>query len=121
MSSYFEGKKHDFSIFKKIFKKSHFPDFNVWVDLGFQGIVKFLKNAIIKVPHKKPKNGKLTQEQKEYNCILSRTRVAVEHSIAMLKRYFILRIENRMHCQKKLDESVELCAMLWNFKKNVKT
>jgi len=89
------------------------------VDLVFLGIEKYCPASNLAIPYKKAKNEKLSEEEKKENSILSSFRVRVENSIAMLKRYFILRIENRMHEEEKLDQAVELCALLWNFKKNI--
>ena len=59
-----KGSVHDFKIYKN--SKIHVPDsLEVCVDLGYQGIDKIIKNASI--PDKKPKNGTLSQEQKNTN------------------------------------------------------
>lgn len=42
------------------------------------------------MPYKKPKKGKLTKEEKEYNHALSRFRVRVEHAIGRMKKFRIL-------------------------------
>jgi DDE superfamily endonuclease len=88
--------------------------------LGFLGIAKCIKSKQIFIPHKKKKNQELSEEQKNENCMLARFRVGVENTIAMIKRFFILRIENRMHPKEKLDSAVELCACAWNFHKKYK-
>ena len=45
--------------------------------MGYQGIDKIHPNS--KVPHKKPKNGKLTQKQKKGNNRFRKKRVKIEH------------------------------------------
>jgi hypothetical protein len=47
---------------------------------------------------------------------LARVRVRVEHAIAKIKTFFILRIENRMKQKTKLDEALSICVGLANFK-----
>ena len=42
------------------------------------------------IPYKKPKKGKLSQDEKEYNHALSRFRVRVEHAIGRMKTFRIL-------------------------------
>tara|TARA_A200000113_G_scaffold118414_1_gene106258 strand:+ start:160 stop:477 length:318 start_codon:yes stop_codon:yes gene_type:complete len=42
------------------------------------------------IPYKKPKKGKLTKEEKQYNHALSRFRVRVEHTIGRMKKFRIL-------------------------------
>lgn len=51
-------------------------------DTGYQG-------TAMKTPHKKPKGGKLTPEQKESNRAFSSERVKVEHGIGGAKRFGI--------------------------------
>jgi hypothetical protein len=121
ISPFSTGKTHDFTLFKNLFKSIDFKGLNLWVDLGFLGIKKFSKAPKIQIPHKASKNHPLSIEQKAENCILSSIRVVIENTIAMLKRYFILRIQNRMKLKNKLDDAVEICANLWNFKRKFKT
>ncbi|MCU0424936.1 MAG: transposase family protein [Candidatus Kapabacteria bacterium] len=54
------------------------------VDLGFQGFT--LPNVHILLPHKKPKNDELMQEQKDYNALVASARVVNEQSISGIKR-----------------------------------
>lgn len=117
MSPLHLGSEHDFNIFKKEAQHLPFDSKTIHVDLGFQSIDKKVSpKTNIKIPHKKPRGGELSKKQKEENRILARERVTVEHAIARMKVYFILRIENRMHSTIKLDQCAELCAMLSNFK-----
>ena len=85
------------------------------MDLGFYGIEKLYKCKKIKIPHKKPKNGELTKNQKIKNKELSSERVIVEHSIGGLKRYRILSDRLRMKNYDLYDDVLEICAGLWNF------
>lgn len=39
------------------------------------------------MPHKKPKNGKLTEEQKKENRNIASSRIRTEHVIGLCKRY----------------------------------
>ena len=48
------------------------------------------------VPHKKPRGGELTAEQKEENRAFSSGRVRVEHSIRRVKAFRIVRGEYRL-------------------------
>jgi hypothetical protein len=56
-------------------------------DSAYQGYDKEHRN--LEFPYKKPKNGKLTDEEKEYNRGLSGFRVRVEHRIGRTKRFRI--------------------------------
>lgn len=115
------GSNVDFTLFKKELAHLDFGTKQVWVDLGFVGIKNYIKEQHVNIPHKKPRNKLLTQEQKDENTALSRIRVIVENAIAGLKRYYILRHENRIKLRNKLSEAVELCAALWNFKRGFTT
>ena len=57
-------------------------------DSAYQGYDKEHRN--LEFPYKKPKNGKLTDEEKEYNRGLSGFRVRVEHRIGRTKRFRIV-------------------------------
>lgn len=114
------GACHDFTIFKKELQHLDFSDKRIWVDLGFNGIKKKVKHGVINIPHKKPKGGELTDHQKTENKAQSSVRVAVENSISGIKRHFILRHECRLRLWSKINDALEACAGLYNFKLSLK-
>ena len=57
-------------------------------DLGYQGWQK--ESPHVYLPHKKPKHGKLTAQQKRENKEHSQIRILVEHKFAQLKKFRIL-------------------------------
>jgi DDE superfamily endonuclease/Helix-turn-helix of DDE superfamily endonuclease len=59
-----------------------------YADSAYQGYDN--EHKAIDFPYKKPKGGKLTDEEKEYNTGLSRFRVRVEHKIGQVKRFRIV-------------------------------
>lgn len=61
---------------------------HAYADSGYQGYQE--DHPSIDIPYKKPKKGKLTKEEKEYNHALSCFRVRVEHSIGRMKKFRIL-------------------------------
>ena len=67
-----------------------FPNATVNGDLAYKGL------AHSEVPHKKPRGGELTAEQKEENRAFSSMRVRVEHSIRRIKAFRIVRDEYRL-------------------------
>ena len=71
-----KGRTHDFTLFKqshlRILKK-----ILKYADSGYQGIQKLLANS--NIPFKKLKNKPLTPEQKQYNHLLSKLRIRIEH------------------------------------------
>lgn len=120
ISSMYDGKTHDFTIFKAIFSGIDFSALDLYVDLGFLGIKKAIHYNHLYIPDKASKYHPLDAIKKEENSTLSSIRVAVENAIAKLKSFFILRIENRMRIKSKLDEAFTICAALANFKtKNI--
>lgn len=80
------GSIHDFALHKE---EPPIPEnVRVFVDSGYQGIDKIHKD--VDFPYKKPKNGELDKEEKEYNRGLSSFRVKVENIIGDLKTFRIL-------------------------------
>lgn len=122
ISPIYEGKTHDFAIFKHLCAGLDFIlDLSRWqvqVDLGFLGIDKQVKCDQLFIPFKASKNHPLDEIDREYNSIISSMRVKVEHAFANLKSFFVLRIKNRMRKPAKLDDAFGLCAALANFRLN---
>jgi hypothetical protein len=80
------GSVHDITIRRN---GSHLPrDADKYGDLGYQGWQKESSN--VHLPHKKPRDGKLTAQQKLENKEHSKIRIAVEHQFARLKKFRIL-------------------------------
>ena len=83
-----EGKKHD----KKLADEQDLefpPGSTLYKDTGFQGYEP--ENVETLQPKKKPKGGELTCEEKAQNAAISRERIGVEHSIAGVKVYRIVK------------------------------
>jgi DDE superfamily endonuclease len=79
------GSHHDLAIRRDGPKLSNKA--RLYADSAYQGYDKEHRN--LEFPYKKPKNGKLTDEEKEYNRGLSGFRVRVEHRIGRTKRFKI--------------------------------
>jgi transposase len=56
-------------------------------DKGYQGIQHAHPSVL---PHKKPKGGELTDEQKAFNRRLSKARVVVENTICQIKTFRVM-------------------------------
>lgn len=113
------GKTADITLFRESCGNFDFSKLSVWVDLGFLGIGKDITPMALHIPWKSSKNHPLDVSKKEDNRIMAGVRVIVENCLAMLKRYFVLRIENRMIIKAKMDDAVLLCSYLWHFKKKL--
>lgn len=83
------------------------------VDLGFQGWQKQYDN--IHLPHRKPKNGELSESQKEENRVLSSSRVVCENAFAGVKRYNAVSQVYRNRIADFDDRLMLTSAGLWNF------
>jgi hypothetical protein len=90
-----------------------------YADSAYQGYDKEHPN--LDIPYKKPKNGELTEQEKEYNRGLSSFPVAVEHRIGRTKRFRIVsdrfRNPRRTHHTKTsiIAGLVNIEAGIWSF------
>ncbi len=79
---------------KRLYEQStvaeYYPKAAKQGDLAYQGI------AGVRVPHKKPKGGYLTDEQRAENRLLASVRVHVEHGIRRIKGWRIVRDDYRI-------------------------
>ena len=101
------GSEHDFHLFKRTFKGSP-KNVTYTVDLGYIGINGIHKNS--KVPNKKSKNHKLTEEEKEYNKELAKNRIFIEHTNGWIKRFKILSTRFRNNLKYFTKFAVLLCG-----------
>lgn len=114
LSDTYEGKKHD----KKIADEEdyHFPEGStLWQDTGFQG---YAPPGVTQTqqPKKKPKNGKLTDSEKEGNRQVSQVRVEIEHQIGGIKRCQIVMHKFRNWTAHYIDDVMETACGLHNFR-----
>jgi hypothetical protein len=61
------------------------------MDKGYVGAQKDHPGVPVVMPHKKPRGGDLTPGQKEENRAIARHRIVVEHAIAQVNRFTVLR------------------------------
>jgi hypothetical protein len=84
------GPKSDKKLHENSEVGKQFPNATVNGDLAYKGL------PLSEVPHKKPRGGELTAEQKEENRAFSAMRVHVEHGIRRVKAFRIVRDEYRL-------------------------
>ena len=84
----------------------------VWVDSGFQGIVRQHRNTLI--PKKATRKNPLTYAEKEENRVISSFRVVVEHAIAGMKRFKAYADIWRNKLPSLDDRVMRIVAGLWN-------
>jgi len=113
LSSSYPGSVHDKTLADEA--GHHYPDKTVLIeDLGYQGYE--LDNISILIPHKKPKNGELTEQQKQENTDLSQIRVPVEHVMAGVKRLNIVKEKIRLRIKGGRDRVMLIACGLHNFR-----
>ena len=118
LSSTYPGSVHD----KKLADEAghRYPDETVLVeDLGYQGYD--LDNISVLIPHKKPKNGELTKQQKQENTTISQVRVPVEHVMAGVKRLNIVKEKIRLRIQNARDQVMLIACGLHNLRTATRT
>lgn len=122
ISKTYKGKKHDYSLLKQEFPSeiTWFKNCIVHLDLGFIGFNDLYPCKELHIPIKKQKATKdnkneLNEEQKEHNKKEASQRIYVEHSIGGMKRYRILVNRNRLKGKAVINQTIGVCAALWNF------
>jgi hypothetical protein len=113
LSDTYEGSRHD----KPIADHTPYPLPNgseLLQDLGFVGFT--LAGVEITMPHKKPRGGELTAEQKAENRLIAHRRVRVEHIICSIKRLRIVKDTIRLWKDTARDMVMEVCVGLHNFR-----
>ena len=104
-----KGSVHDFEMYKQ--SGFRFLDCILVVgDKGFQGICEI--HAFSVTPFKKPKDGFLTEEQKEFNSSLSKYRIRIEHVHRRIKRFKIFQQRYRNKQHKHLIRFTLICGII---------
>mgnify|MGYP001573049112 CR=1 FL=1 len=111
LSPTYPGSVHDKNICKEeelIFSKK----VPVLADSGFQGL--YSETAHIILPHKKSKNHDLSQRQETHNRWVSKIRARIEHIIASVKRFRIVKETFRYRLYPKEDTVMLIACALHN-------
>ncbi|MGB3766268.1 MAG: IS5 family transposase [Phormidesmis sp.] len=109
------GRTHDFKLFKA--SGIHFnPETKSLEDSGYQGIARYHSNSFI--PQKKPKNGKLSESEREYNRALGSERICIEHVNRRLKVFKILALRYRNR-RRRYGLRFNLIAALYNHERSL--
>lgn len=86
------GPKADIRIYEESGVDQRYPDAEKTADKGYQST----EHPTLHTPHKKPKGGELTPEQRDENRRLAQQRIYVEHGIRRVKGWRILREDYRL-------------------------
>jgi hypothetical protein len=111
------GRTHDFKLFKA--SGVHFnPETKSLEDSGYQGISHYHSNSFI--PQKKPKNGELSDSDREYNRALGSERICIEHVNRRLKIFKVLALRYRNR-RRRYGLRFNLIAALYNHERSLIT
>lgn len=107
------GRRHDKRLADKEMTFEHIPESTaLWVDTGFQGVLKQHGNTLI--PKKGTKKNPLTLAEKEENRTISSFRVVVENTIAGIKRFKAYADIWRNKLANLDDHVMRIACGLWN-------
>jgi hypothetical protein len=108
-----DGRIHDSRQARKCSLIEHIPkEVAIWMDKAYPKNI--AKNGnIVMIPHKKPRKGELTQEQKAENRVISGLRMVVEHAIGGIKRFRCMTDIFRNKAGRD-DSMILVAAALWN-------
>ncbi len=113
LSDTYGGRVHDKAICDG--EEYGFPEgATLWQDSGFQGFAP--AGVTIQQPKKKPRNGVLSDADKQQNQAISSTRVEVEHQIGGIKRCNIVVHKFRNRTAYFVDDVMETACGLHNFR-----
>jgi hypothetical protein len=113
LSRTYEGKAHE----KRIADEAEYclPEGSQLAqDSGFQGFAP--PDVVVLQPKKKPPKGELTPQEKAENTRIASLRVPIEHIIASVKIYRIVRDRIRHACPWMRDQVMEICCGLHNLR-----
>lgn len=113
LSPTYPGKVHD----KRMADASPYPlppQSRLLQDLGFVGFS--LEGVEVETPHKKPKGGELTPDQKAENHALAQRRVRIEHVNSSVKRCRTVKDTLRLLKDGMRDMVMEISCALHNFR-----
>lgn len=86
------GANHDLALLRQTDLLAELDsDEAAMLDKGYVGIAKDYPDVPIYTPYKARRNHPLTEEQKAYNRVVARYRIVVEHTIAQMNKFQVLR------------------------------
>jgi hypothetical protein len=107
-----DGRIHDSKQLGKSSILEHIPkNVGIWADKAYPKNIAKNGNTVM-IPHKKPRKGELSPEQKAENRVISGLRMVVEHAIGGLKRFRCMDpFRNKFG---KDDQMILVASALWN-------
>jgi hypothetical protein len=90
------------------------------MDKGYVGVKNYYPEVSVVLPFKARRNHPLTEEQKAYNREVARSRIVVEHTMAQLNRFTVLRQVFRGQQRGRHSQVTRVVAKLVNRRLSVK-
>jgi len=90
------------------------------MDKGYVGVDKHYPGVPVVLPFKKPRGGELSEGQRAHNREVSRHRIVVEHTMAQLNRFTVLRQVFRGQQRGRHGQVVRVVGRLVNRRLRVK-
>lgn len=84
------------------------------MDKGYAGVGRHHPGVPVVLPHKKPRGGELSEPQRAFNREVARHRIVVEHTMAQLNRFTVLRQVFRAKKRHRHGGVVRVVAVLVN-------
>src|SRR5205823_7751333 len=84
------------------------------VDKGYVGVKNYYPDIPVVIPFKARRNHPLTEEQRAYNREVARYRIVVEHTMAQLNRFTVLRQVFRGRQRGRHGQVIRVAAKLVN-------
>jgi hypothetical protein len=107
------GRIHDSKQLRKSGLIEQIPkDVAIWADKAYPKNLAKNGNTVM-IPHKKPRKGELSKEQKAENRVISGLRMVVEHAIGGIKRFRCL-TDTLRNKNGDDDEMIVVASALWN-------
>jgi hypothetical protein len=108
------GANHDLALLRRTDLLAQLdPGEAAMMDKGYTGIANDYPETPVYLPYKARRNHPLTEEQKAYNRLLAHYRIVVEHTIAQMNRFQVLRQVFR-HRRESHTQLVRIVAGLVN-------
>ncbi|MBQ1517821.1 MAG: transposase [Clostridia bacterium] len=110
------GRTHDFALYKNTIGCRVLDSIKTQADSGYQGLTAIHHNS--ETPKKKPRGGKLTNEEKRENCRISHERILIENINAKIKVFKIMKYPYRNRRKRHLLRLNLICGII-NFEVSI--
>jgi hypothetical protein len=109
------GSTHDLEVLKSSDALSRLKGRGgVMLDKGYVGVDKYEREVPFVLPFKKPRGGELSDFQRDYNRRVAKERIVVEHTIAQVNRFTVLRQVFRGKQRERHTKVIQVVAKLVN-------